>query len=215
MLQQNIFKVLITKVGLVERPELNEELFKKVFPSKEIKTEEEYRAALKEDIQKQLDAQSRNQLQHSVYHELLNDTKIEFPENFLKRWIQNGGEQPKTPEEVESEFPTFVNQLKWTLIVNKVVGENKIEVTADDLKASAKNQLLSYMQGQVVDEEQPWITDYVNKMMQDKKFVEETVHRLQTDKVFDWAETQVKPTEKSITVEEFNKMQQEHQHHHH
>jgi trigger factor len=209
------FKVLITKVGLVERPELNEELFKKIFPAKEIKTEEEYRAALKEDIQKQFDAQSRNQLLHSVYHELLNDTKIEFPENFLKRWIQNGGEKPKTPEEVEHEFPTFVNQLKWTLIVNKVVDENKIDVTADDIKASAKNQLLSYMQGQVVDEEQPWITDYINKMMQDKKFIEETVNRLQTDKVFDWAETQVKPIEKSISVEEFNKMQQEHQHHHH
>ncbi|MBS1918322.1 MAG: trigger factor [Bacteroidetes bacterium] len=212
---EKYFKVTITKVGLVERAELNEEFFKTVYPKKEIKTEEEFKAAIKEEINNYWDAQTRSQLHHSLYHEILDHTNIDFPESFLKRWIQSSGEQPKSAEEAEHEFPVFANQLKWTLIVNKVVTENNIEVTADDIKASAKQQLLSYMQGQVMDEEQPWITDYVNRMMQDRKFVEETMHRIQTDKVFAWTETQIKPTEKTITAEEFNKMQQEHQHHHH
>ncbi len=132
------FKVQVTKLGLVERSPLNEDFFKTVYPAKDIKTEEAFRETVKEEIQKQWDAQSRNQLQHAIYHELLNHTAIEFPESFLKRWIQNGGEQPKTPEEVEREFPSFVNQLKWTLIINKIVGDNNIDVTADDIKASAK-----------------------------------------------------------------------------
>jgi trigger factor len=212
---ERYFKVTITKVGLVEKAELNEEFFKNVYPKKDIKTEEEFRAAIKEEINNYWETQTRSQLHHTLYHEILDDTKIDFPESFLKRWIQNGGEQPKTPEEAEHEFPVFANQLKWTLIVNKIVNDNKIEVTVDDIKASAKQQLLSYMQGQVMDEELPWITDYVNKMMQDRKFVEETMHRIQTDKVFSWVETQIKPTEKIIPAEDFNKMQQEHQHHHH
>jgi trigger factor len=209
------FKVVITKLGLIERPPLSEDFFKTVYPGKEIATEEEFRAALKEEISRQWDSQSRNQLQHAIYHELLNHTAIEFPESFLKRWIQNGGEQPKTPEEAEQQFPSFVSQLKWTLIINKIVADNNIEVTADDIKAAAKQQLLSYMQGQVMDEELPWITDYVKKMMQDRKFVEETVHRIQTEKVFEWSEGQVKPAEKIISAADFNKMQEEHQHHHH
>ncbi len=212
---EKYFKVTITKVGLVEKAELNEEFFKNVYPKKDIKTEEEFRAAIKEEINNYWETQTRSQLHHTLYHEILDDTIIDFPENFLKRWIQNGGEKPKTPEEAEHEFPVFANQLKWTLIVNKIVTDNKIEVTADDIKASAKQQLLSYMQGQVIDEELPWITDYVNKMMQDRKFVEETMHRIQTDKVFSWVETQIKPTEKIISVEDSNKMQQEHQHDHH
>ncbi len=209
------FKVVITKLGLIERPPLNEDFFKMAYPGKEIATEEEFRAALKEEIGRQWDNQSRNQLQHAIYHELLNHTAIEFPESFLKRWIQNGGEQPKTSEEAEQQFPSFVSQLKWTLIINKIVADNNIDVTADDIKAAAKQQLLSYMQGQVMDEELPWITDYVNKMMQDRKFVEETVHRIQTEKVFEWSEGQVKPAEKIISAADFNKMQEEHQHHHH
>ena len=209
------FLVQITKVGLIERASLQEEFFKTVFPSKDIQTEDAFREAIREEIKQQWDIQSRNQLHHTLYHEMLNNTLIDFPENFLKRWIQSGGETPKTPEEVEHEFPSFVTQLKWTLIVNKVVTDHQIEVTADDLRASAKQQLLSYMQGQVIDEDQPWMTDYVNKMMQDRKFVEETMHRIQTDKVFQWAESQIQPELQQISAEDFNKMQQEHQHHHH
>ena len=209
------FKVIITKVGFVEKAELNEAFYKIVNPSKEIKTEEEFRNAVKEEIQNYWDSQSRNQLQHSIYHELLDHTKIEFPESFLKRWMQNGGEQPKTEEQVVSEFPDFANQLKWTLIVDKIINDNKIEVSADDIKNLAKQQLLSYMQGQIGNDQQPWIDDYANRMMQDKKFVEDAVHRIQSTKVFDWSETQVKPEEKPISREEFAKMQEAHQHHHH
>jgi trigger factor len=50
--------------------------------------------------------------------------------------------------------------------------------------------------------------------MKDKKFVEDSYHRIQTDKIFAWAETQVNPTEKEIPAEAFTKMQEEHHHHH-
>ncbi|HVM87834.1 MAG TPA: trigger factor [Puia sp.] len=209
------FKVLVTKVGLVEKAELNEGFFKAVYPSKEIKTEEEFRNVIKEEIQQYWDNQSRSQLQHSIYHVLLDHTKIEFPESFLKRWMQTSGEHQKTQEQVAEEFPDFSNQLKWTLIVDKIVNDNKIEVQPDDLRNFAKQQLLSYMQGQINDEQQPWIDDYANRMMNDRKFVEDAVHRIQSNKIFEWAETKVNAEEKLINREEFIKMQEAHHHHHH
>jgi len=212
---EKYFKVILTKLGFVEKSELNEEFFKTIFPDKEIKTEEEFRNAIKEEIQNSWNNQTKNQLQHSIYHLLLDDTKIEFPEEFLKRWLATSGEKPKQPEEVENEFPVFTNQLKWTLILDKVIRDNHIDVSADDIKAFAKQQLFSYMGGQVVDENQPWVTDYINRMAQDKRFVEDAVHRIQTDKVLNWAETQTHPTEKEISREEFEEMQNQHQHHHH
>ena len=56
---------------------------------------------------------------------LLDNTTIEFPEAFLKRWLQTSGEKPKTAEEAETEFPSFVNSLKWTLISTQVSKDNK------------------------------------------------------------------------------------------
>ena len=129
--------------------------------------------------------------------------------------MQHTGEAPKTQQQVEEEYPVFVNQLKWTLITDKIMREQAIEVTPDDIKGFARRQLFGYMGMNAMDEEQPWITDYVNKMMQDKKFVEDTFHRIQTEKVFQWAEANVKTEEKEIGVDEFSSKLKEHEHHHH
>ncbi|HEY4337815.1 MAG TPA: trigger factor, partial [Puia sp.] len=209
------FKVTITKVGLIEKPEMNEEFFKTAYPGKEIATEADFREAVKADIQAHWDGQSGNQLQHSLYHALLDQTKIDFPEDFLKRWMQTGGEAPKSQAEVEQEFPSFVNQLKWTLIVDKVTRENNIEVTPEDIRAFAKQQLFGYMGMPTGAEEQPWVADYVQRMMQDRKFVEDTTHRIQTEKVFGWVETQIHPTDKPVSADEFKHLVEEHDHHHH
>ena len=208
------FHVLITKVGLIEKAALDEAFYKTAYPNKEITTEDDFRNAVKEDIQKYWDQQSRNQLSDQIYHQLLDHTQINFPESFLKRWMQNGGEKPKSAEQVETEYPSFVNSLKWTLIVDQLVKANNIEVKQEDLREFAKNQLFSYMGGANLGEDQPWVNDYIDRMMKDKKFVEDSYHRIQTDKVFNWAETQVNPTEKEITAEEFTKMQEAHHHHH-
>lgn len=211
------FKLVITKIGLVEPRELNEEFFTQLFPNEEIRTEEAFRQRIKDELQKQWDTESKNQLYHSLYHLLLDQTQINFPQDFLKRWIKTQGDnkQPKTDEEVELEFPHFLNQLKWTLITDKVWQQNAIQVGPDEIRQFAKQQLLGYMGMQALDEEQQWVRDYIDRMMKDKKYVEDAYNRLQTQKIFDWAETQVNAEEAPITKEEFLKMNAEHQHHHH
>ena len=209
------FKLNITKVGLLEKKELNEEFFKQLYPAGDIMTEADFRNKLKSEIEAYWNAQARNQIQDQIYHNLIDQTEISFPEAFLKKWIKTQGEAPKSDEEVEKEFPAFLNQLKWTLITDKVTTENGIQVVPDEIRAFAKQQLMGYMGGAAMDENQPWIKDYVEKMMKDKKYVEESYNRIQTQKIFEWAESQVKATEKAMSVEDFTKMMEEHQHHHH
>jgi trigger factor len=212
---EKFYRLRITKVGLVERAAPDEAFFKSVYPSKEIKTEAEFREAVKDDIASQWQAQTRNQLQHSLYHELLIHTRIEFPEPFLKRWLLTGGDKPKTPEEVEHEFPAFANALKWSLITDKLSQENKIEVAQEDIKAAARKQLFSYLGGLPQGGDQAWVEDYVVRMMQDKKFVEETYQRIKTDKMLALVEERVSAIDKEVSAEDFNRMQSDHEHEHH
>jgi len=209
------FKLLITKVGFVEKAEMNEEFYKAAFPAKEIKNEAEFTDAVKEEISAYWNTQSNNHLQHEVYHQLLDKTIIEFPESFLKKWMLGSGEQAKTEEQIEVEYPGFVNQLKWTLITDKVVRENNIEVKPEDIKSFAKQQLFGYMGMNAMDEEQPWIAEYINRMMHDKKFVEDAYNRIQTEKIFEWAGKNVNPVEQPISTEEFTKELDKHKHHQH
>ncbi len=214
------FKIEITKVGLLEKRELNEEFFTQLYPSGEVKTEADFREKVKGEIENHWTSQANNQIHDQVFHQLVDHTEIKFPEGFLKKWIKTQAEQdknqePKTDEQVEQEFPTFISQLKWTLISDKIVQDNAIQVNPDEVRAFAKNQLFSYMGGANLSDDQPWVADYVEKMMKDRKYVEDAYNRLQTQKIFEWSASQVKPTDKDITAEEFTKMVEAHQHSHH
>lgn len=209
------FNIVITKVGLLEKKELNEEFFNQLYPGKEVKTIEDFRNKIKEEIQTYWAGQATNQLHDQLYHELLDHTIIELPENFLKKWMQTQGENPKTAEEAEAEFPKFASQLKWTLITEKTVAENSIQVDPEEIREFAKQQLFSYMGGANLGDDQPWVNDYTERMMKDRRFVEDAYNRIQTQKIFEWGATQLKPTEKKIDADAFAKMVEEHQHHHH
>lgn len=208
------FKLLITKVGLVERAEMNAEFFATVYPNTAVTTAEDFRAEVKKEIENYYAQQARNQVQDQIYHHLVDHTHMEFPESFLKRWLQTSGEKPKTSEEAEQEYPTFISQLKWTLVSSKLIADNKIEVTPDDIREFAKQQLFSYMGGQLgaLGDNQQWVDDYANRMMQDRKYVEESYHRISTEKLFGLLETQVTAKEESISAEAF--AEKLHHHHH-
>jgi len=209
------YTMTIVKVGLVEKRELNEEFFKEAFPTKEIKTEEEMRQLIREDIQKQWDNHARNLLHHELYHVLLEKTPMDFPESFLKKWMQSGGEKLKTAEEVENEFPTFKDQLRWTLISDKIVKENNLDVNPEELKEYMRQQILGYFGGMSMDGNIEWLDSYVDRMLKDEQQVESSYRRLITEKLFGWAEHQINAQEKPISSEEFLKLQEQHNHHDH
>lgn len=209
------YKMTISKVGMVEKRELNEEFFKEAFPAKEVKTEEEMRNLIREDIQKQWDNHARNLLHHELYHVLLDNTQMDFPESFLKKWMQSGGEKPKSEQEVEAEFPTFRNQLRWTLISDKIVKDNNLDVHPEELKDYMRQQILGYFGGMSLDGNIEWLDSYVDRMLKDEQQVESSYRRLITEKLFNWAETQIQVSEKPIQSEEFLKLQDAHNHHNH
>jgi trigger factor len=208
---EKYFKMNITKIGLVEKKELNEEFFKLVFPDKEIKTEEDFRKTIEEEIQKQWDSAGHNQVQDQLYHTLI-DTPVEFPDSFLKRWIEIGGEKQKTKEEVEEEYPKFVTQLKWTLVSDKIIKENNLDVPEEDLRNSMKEEISRYLGQMNMGDDTSWLDSYVDRMMKDEKQVDASYRRLITEKLFNWLESQVTPEEKEISSEEFLKMQHNHSH---
>ena len=209
--QEKYFKMTITKIGLVEKKDLNEAFFNQVFPGKEIKTEEDFREAMKEQLQQQWDAASRGQLHDQLYHALL-ETPLDLPDEFLKRWIAIGGEKKKTPAEVESEYPSFINQLKWTLITDKIVRDNKLEVSEEELRNYMKEEIMRYF-GQVnMGDDNQWIESYIDRMMKDEKQADSSYRRIITDKLFNFIETLVTPVEKETSPQELLEMQHHHSH---
>ena len=70
---------------------------------------------------------------------------MEFPATFLKRWLQHGGEKPKTAEEADAEYPMFESQLKWTLISDKIIREQQLQVNHQEVKDAMREEVMRYV----------------------------------------------------------------------
>ena len=194
---------------------MNEEFFNKVFPGKEIKTEEEFKAAIKEAIAKNLDDQSRYQLQDQIYHHYVDHTDVTFPDDFVKRFIKlNEEDKNITDEEIDAKYKSYSKELKWSLVVNKLSDEYKVTIEKNDYVNHAKQQLLNYMQSYNLGDspENGWIDSYAENMLKDKKFIEKSYYEIRTAKIFDALDKEVKTTEQEIDFESFKSKL--HHHHH-
>jgi trigger factor len=206
------FLMHISKIGFVEKRELNEAFFNEALPGKEIKSEEELRNEIRTQIEAYWKHQAQHMLEHEIFHILSEETMMDFPENFLKKWLLKTNENKQTAEDIEKEFPTFLNQLRWTLVSNEIASGNTIQVSREEIMESLRQQLIGYFGSMNLGGNYEWLDSYVERLMGDEKQVENAYQRVFSAKVLSWAASKVKPTEKKISAEEFSKLQEKHNH---
>lgn len=210
------YKLTITKVGHLIPAEYGTELYEKVFPNQGVESEQAFRDKVREELTREFGRIAGERLQNEMFELLVHNVHIHLPVDFLKRWMREGGEKMKTAEEVEAEFGQFDHQLRWQLISDKIMGENNIYVTRDEVLNDIKARVLAYF-GMSADEEgdTPWMDSYMQKVSKDEKTMDETFRRLLMGKLFAFLETQFKTTEQEIDEESFFKLADAHSMHHH
>jgi trigger factor len=208
------YKLSLTKIGLLIPAELNSELFLQVFQNDMIASEADFRERIRQELSKEYDRITKERLQNEIYELLVHNTPIQLPVDFLKRWLKEGQDKPKSEAEVEKEFPSFDHQLRWTLISDKLIQDNDVKVSAEEVKEDIKARVLSYF-GMDSDEDAPWMDSYMQKVVKDNKTMDETYRRMLFDRLFQWLETQFNVEEKEVSEEEFFKLADPHAAHHH
>lgn len=211
---ETYFKLTLTKVALIIPATLDETLYGQVFQGADIQDEATFKELIKGELNREYNRITVERLNNEIYEVLVHQTPFEIPVPFLKRWLKEGQDKLKTDAEVEAEFPAFEHQLRWTLISEKLIVENQINVSFEEVNEDIKNRVLAYfgMQG---GEEAPWMDGYMQKIAKDEKTLNETYQRLMSDRLFQFLHSQFTITEKSISEEDFFKLQNPHAAHHH
>ncbi|NKI30564.1 trigger factor [Croceivirga thetidis] len=135
----------IDEINEREPAELNQELFDKLFGEGNVSSAAEMKAKIKEDSEKQFEQQSDQKLLNDVTEKLIDDTKFELPAEFLKKWIQVSGENPLTDEQASEEYEKSEKGLRYQLIEGKLIKENDLQVTLDEIKEFSKGFIKSQM----------------------------------------------------------------------
>ena len=214
--RQQYYKLTISKVGKLIPQELGQELYAQVFQNVEVKDESDFREKIKVELSREFDRITNERLQNEIFEMLVHNTPISLPVAFLKRWMREGGEKPKSAQEVENEFGSFEHQLMWQLISDKLMHEHGISVSRQEVEKDIKTRVLAYFGLGPDDEDQaPWMDGYMTKVMKDEKMIDETYRRMVSAKLFQFLETQFTIEEKDIEEEAFFRLADAHTAHHH
>jgi len=207
-LQGAILKITLKEISSFKSAEINQELFNQVFGDDAVDSEESFRAKVADNLSKQFEGDIRFKQQLDVRDKLLAKTDVQLPDAFLRRWmLLTQDENPITEEQLEAEYPKFSGDLKWQLIKNKIIAENKLEATEDEMKSEAISR--AYMQYrqyglyEVPDEHLIRLAEHIMKNEDEQRTM---IERILERKVVDIVLPQIKLEEKEISYEVFVKL---------
>jgi len=135
----------ITEINKRELADLDQELFDKLFPAKDVTSVTELKAKIKEDAEKQFKQQSDQKLLNDVTEYLVESTKFDLPAEFLTKWMQTAGETEMDAEQAKEEYEKSEKSLRYQLIEGKLIQDNDIQVTIEDIKGHAKEMIKAQM----------------------------------------------------------------------
>ena len=201
------FSFQVTEIRHFQPAEVDQKLFDRVFGEGTVKDEKAFREKIAEQLKAQFVGSSDYKFMQDVRAHLEKKVgKLEFPEALLKRvMLQNN--KDKGADFVEQNFDGSIKELAWHLIKEQIVVAQEIKIEDEDVKRVAKEairaQFAQYGMANVPDDV---LENYAEEQLKKRENIDNFVDRAVDLKLTEKLKTVVKLEEKSVTLDEFNKM---------
>ncbi|RLD63562.1 MAG: trigger factor [Bacteroidetes bacterium] len=200
------FQFTIKEITKFVSGEVNQELFDKIYGAGNVKSLEEFRAKIKEEIKKDFDEQSNYKLLIDVKDKLVKKTKLALPDEFLKRWLLLSNKE-LTQEMLDKDYDNFQKDLQWQLIKDKIVKGHEIKVTDEEILEEAKKvtmqQFRQYGMRNLPEEQLENYSKSILEKPEDKRKIADS--RLEKN-IIEFIKETIKVENKEMTFDEFNKL---------
>ncbi|GAA4168974.1 trigger factor [Sphingobacterium ginsenosidimutans] len=201
------FELTVKNINRLEEADLNQEFFDKLFAEGEVTEEAQFTEKVKEEVENLFKQNSDQKLRNDMYTFGMDKVDVKFPEEFLKRWLK--ATNPSISEEELNEgFADFLNNLKWTIIENRVVTENGLEVKYDEVINLAKERIYAQIKMYNINEEpsDEQLNQFAIQLLQDREQGNRLFEEAKALKVFDHLKGLVKLNSSDIEFKEFEKL---------
>ncbi|MBL4592183.1 MAG: hypothetical protein JKX68_00020 [Flavobacteriales bacterium] len=166
-----------------------------------------FRAKVSEELGKGLSVDADRKLKSDIQDKLIDKLKLKLPDTFLKRWIVESNEKPISAEQVEKEYEDYAKGLKWQLIENKIIKNNDIKVTPEEVVEHTKGLLKQQMAGMgMPDNNDEELTETANRVLQNEEEARNLYMMLYDNKLMELYKSAIKLKEKEVTYEDFIKI---------
>ncbi|MCU0366894.1 MAG: trigger factor [Bacteroidales bacterium] len=200
------FTVTIREVSRFMPAENNQELWDKVYGEGTVTTAEEFEAKVTDEIRTYFNRETDFKLKTDARDAILEKTPFDLPDEFLKRWLVRANEKT-TAEEIEKDYHHFRDDLRWQLIKNRIAKENEVKITDEEILAEAmaftRAQFSQYGLYYATDEQ---ITSFAREMLRKEDESRRIAEKVLDTRVLDIVIDKLKVEEKTVSIEEFNKL---------
>lgn len=200
------FQFTINEIKRMELAELNQELFDKLFGEGEISDEKAMRERISNDLSGMFKNDSDKLLTRHVYEHLMENTKVDLPDSFLKRFIKASTQTEITDEQIEAEYDMYAKGLKWQLIQGELFKANDVKVEFEEVMNYTKGLIIqNYAQYGMPAPEDKELSATAMNILKDQKESNRIYDMLAETKLTEIFMSTVKMNEKEISYDDFMK----------
>ena len=186
---------------------IDSELFTKVYGENAPKDEDEFRAKVKAEIEANMAEDSKYKFGLDAKEAIMKKMeKLEFPVDFLKRWVLATNEK-MTQEELDKDFDKMLEELKWHLAKDQLMKEYNVNIEKEDVEAYAKEVArMQFMQYGLMHVDDQYLTNYANEMLKQDNQLRGIVERVAENKIYEALKGVAKIEKKKISHADFGKL---------
>ncbi len=201
------YQMTINDIKRMELAELNQDLFNKLFGEGAVSSEKELRERIASDLTQMFANDSDRLLTREVYRDLVENTPVNLPNDFLKRWIQLSNEKPITIEQIEADYDNYAKDLKWQLIQGHIFKANDIKLDNAEVIEFTKGLIANqYAQYGIPAPEDAELTKQAAGALQNREEANRIYDMLAEAKLTEYFKNTVKLNSKEVSYDEFVEM---------
>lgn len=204
------FQLTIATISKFEKAEINQELFDKIYGEGNVTSVEEFRNKISAEIQTNLSRESEYKFRLDAKEMILSKIDFQLPVEFLKRWVFSSNEGKFTMEQIDQDFAKFEKDLKWQLIQNKIVKDQDLKISDEEIIEFAKEQTrMQFEQYGLFSVPEEHIESYAQESLKREEDRRRLLERKYEDKVLEYVRATVTAEAKEVSTEEFDKLIEE------
>lgn len=175
--------------------------------NKEPKTDEELEKEASKRLSEQYKQEAEWRVSKDIRNYFIEKSAIKLPEDFLKRWLLAANSGKVTKEQVDQEFPAFVEDFKWQMVRGYLMKKFDFKVEKKDLEEAGRAfvtyQYAMYGIGNVPED---IINEAVQNMLTDEKQIDRLVEQVEDQKVISRLKEEITLKSKKITSVKFREL---------
>ena len=209
------FKISITEVKRQIPAELNQELFDQVMGEGVVTDIDAFRAKIKENLEAYYKNESDQQVEHMISHLLEEKHEVPLPDAFLKRWLFNTKEEQYSADNIDERYENESKVLKEILIREKAAAQYELKVEQQDIEDASLGYTLSLFRNYgLQNPDFEFVKKFSDDSLKKRDYIEQMNDIAIRRKVYNQVKEIISYNEKPVSIEEFYKLIETHNHQH-